>query len=194
LDAIAWVESWYENEGLPSLFKIVDGPGLAPGLVEAISAAAYRPRTDTIMMVAPVGGLADPNVALSATTDDAFEAAFAAASPHPGDARERLDTLARVPPPRAFARLDLEDVPAAVGACGVEGAWAGLFAMRTDAAYRRRGLARRVLGSLLAWAAVAGAQRAWLQVEADNVSAINLYAAAGFGEAYRYRYWSRAGA
>jgi GNAT superfamily N-acetyltransferase len=194
LDAIAWVESWYESEGLPGLFKIVDQPDLSPGLLEAISAAAYRPRTETLMMVAPVGGLADPDVALSDVTDDAFETTFTAAAPHPGDARERLDTLARVPPPRAFARLDLEDVPAAVGACGVEGPWAGLFAMRTDAAYRRRGLARRVLGSLLAWAAGAGAQRAWLQVEADNVSAVNLYATAGFEEAYRYRYWSRAGA
>jgi ribosomal protein S18 acetylase RimI-like enzyme len=90
-----------------------------------------------------------------------------------------------------FARLDVGGAPAAIGACAVEGDWAGVFAMRTDPAHRRLGLARRVLGTLLAEASAAGARRAWLQVEDGNPGAIALYRGAGFAEAYRYRYWAR---
>ena len=66
-----------------------------------------------------------------------------------------------------------------------------MFAMRTDPRFRRQGLARRILASLMAFATGAGASRAWLQVEAENTGAIALYKAAGFAEAYRYRYWRR---
>jgi N-acetylglutamate synthase len=52
-------------------------------------------------------------------------------------------------------------------------------------------LARRVLRALLAEAKGLGAERAWLQVEADNAAAIALYADEGFEPAYLYRYWTR---
>jgi N-acetylglutamate synthase len=74
----------------------------------------------------------------------------------------------------------------------VEGEWAGVFGMRTVAALRRRGLARRVFESLCAMACGAGARRGYLQVEAGNDAAVALYAGSGFVEAYRYRYWAQA--
>jgi ribosomal protein S18 acetylase RimI-like enzyme len=80
--------------------------------------------------------------------------------------------------------------PAAIGAAAVEGDWVGIFAMRTAPAHRRHGLARRILRALLAWSRTEGASHAWLQVEADNASAISLYVSAGFREAYRYSYWA----
>ena len=45
--------------------------------------------------------------------------------------------------------------------------------------------------ALLAEAQDLGAERAWLQVEAENAPAIALYAAEGFEPAYLYRYWTR---
>jgi ribosomal protein S18 acetylase RimI-like enzyme len=190
-DAIAKVEQWYSKHGLPCVFKVVDAPDIAPGLADALVVLGYRPRTETVMMVAPAVGRDDPAVTLSGELDAGFVAVFTAAAVDPGDARERLETLVRVPRPRAFARANLDDEPAAVGASGVESEWAGIFSMRTGSAFRRRGLARRVLLALLDWAACSGARRVWLQVEADNVGAIRLYEAAGFKEAYRYRYWRR---
>jgi GNAT superfamily N-acetyltransferase len=192
-EAVAAAETWYDGQGLAPVFKIVDRAFQPPGLVDHLSSHGYRARTETIMMTGPVGGLGDSAVALGEAVDDGVAAVFAATADSPGDARERLETLARIPGPRAVARLDMGGVPAAIGACAVGDGWAGLFAMRTETAHRRQGLARRVLGALLAWERGAGADRAWLQVEADNAAAISLYAAAGFVEVYRYRYWSRPG-
>lgn len=193
-DAIAAVEAWYAERSLPPLFKIIDG-GVAPaGLHEALERLGYRARTETLMMVAPMGGGlgADAGVSVTDRLDEAFAAVFAAAgSGDPGDARERLEALGRIAPPRAFARLDVDGEAAAIGACAIDGSWAGVFAMRTDPRHRRQGLARRILGALMARAGEAGATRAYLQVEADNEAALSLYRAAGFAEAYRYRYWGK---
>ena len=189
--AIARVESWYESHALPPLFKIVDAACVPPTLPERLVALGYRPHTETIMMIGPTVGSPAPGVVVGEVVDDDFAAVFAATAHGAGDARERLETLERVPRPRAFARLDATGSPAAIGACAAEGDWAGVFAMRTDPRFRRQGLARRILASLTAFAASAGAARAWLQVEAVNTGAIALYQGAGFTEAYRYRYWEK---
>ena len=192
-DAIASVEAWYAGQSQPPLFKIVEAAASST-LIDDLRRAGYRPRTETLMMTAPAVRGSDAGVLLTADLNDAFAEVFVAAGPgDPGDSRERLEALARVPKSRAFASLDIAGRPAAIGAVAVEGEWAGVFAMRTDPAHRRQGLARRVLGALTGFAASQGAARVWLQVEAANVAAISLYAAAGFGEAYRYRYWERGG-
>jgi GNAT superfamily N-acetyltransferase len=191
-DAIAGAEAWYAGQSLPSLFKVVDAACAPATLTERLAAVGYRPHTETIMMIgATAAGAPDPAVALDEGLDSRFAAVFAATAHGPGDAQERLETLARVPTPRAFARLDVAGSPAAIGACAADGDWAGVFAMRTDPRFRRQGLARRILSSLTGFAASAGATRAWLQVEAENAGAISLYEAAGFAEAYRYRYWQK---
>jgi GNAT superfamily N-acetyltransferase len=65
---------------------------------------------------------------------------------------------------------------------------AGIFEMETEAARRRRGHAASVLASALKWALSRGARTAWLQVNADNMAARQLYERFGFGEVYRYAY------
>ena len=191
-DAVAAVEAWYAARGLPSLFKIVESACAPDGLIGRLTALGYRPRTETMMMTGPTETVAaDTAIRVVREVDDTFAAVFSATATDLGDSAERLDTLARIPMPRGFARADIAGEPAAIGACAVEGEHAGVFAMRTDPRFRRRGLARRVLSALLADAAASGATRAWLQVEANNAGAIALYAEAGFVEAYRYRYWER---
>jgi ribosomal protein S18 acetylase RimI-like enzyme len=46
--------------------------------------------------------------------------------------------------------------------------------------------------ALLSAGGAAGAQGAYLQVEAGNDPAVSLYRTFGFSEAYRYLYWARA--
>jgi GNAT superfamily N-acetyltransferase len=190
-EAIAAVEAWYAARRLPPVFKVVEAA--VPDLTGALAEAGYRSDTETLMMIGPVGGAPDPEVAVCEAVDAGFAEVFAAAgSSDPADARERLEALGRIAPPRGFARLDVGGAPAAIGACAVERDWTGVFGMRTAREHRRQGLARRVFRALMAASAAAGARHGYLQVEADNAAAIALYADEGFAEAYRYRYWRKA--
>lgn len=187
-EAVDAVERWYGAQGLPALFKPVDGL-VDSGLIAELERRGYQPRTETLMMV---GELTDQEgvARLTAVPGPEFARVFEAAQANPADAAERMDAFRRIQPPRFFACVDAEGEPAAIGGGAVEGEWAGLFGMRTIPEWRRRGLARQVAGALLAAAKDAGARRGYLQVEANNDPAIGLYGSLGFREAYRYRYWA----
>lgn len=64
----------------------------------------------------------------------------------------------------------------------------GLFELCVRADMRGMGLARTITAAALRWARLRGAQRAWLQVEAANAPAYELYRSFGFDETYRYFY------
>ncbi|OYW28421.1 MAG: GNAT family N-acetyltransferase [Caulobacter sp. 12-67-6] len=190
--AIEAAEAWFVSRGLPRRFKLTEGATAPADLSQRLSRRGYADCKKTLVMVGPALGRADPAVAFSAAPDASFEAVFtASAGGNVEDARERLETLARIPAPARFARLDIDSRPAALGACAVGGEWVGLFGMRTAVEHRRKGLARLVLRGLLAEAASLGAVHAYLQVEADNAPAIALYEVEGFRTAYTYRYWVR---
>jgi len=190
-EAVAWAEAWYVRRGLPTLFKIVEAACDPAELPQFLTARGYRPHTETLLMTGGVNGVESGVVSVSDRLEAQFADVFAATGAGQGDSAERLAALARMPTPRGFARLDIDGATAAIGACAVDGEWAGVFAMRTDPRRRRSGLARGVLGGLLAFAQRSGARHAYLQVEATNIAALALYRQAGFEEAYRYRYWSR---
>lgn len=189
--AIEAVEAWYAARGLPPRFKLTDGVFAPPDLAERLAARGYRSGHETLVMAGATGGEGDAGVRLSSTPDATFEAVFTASAGDPEDGRERVEALGRMPPPALYARLEIDGAPAAIGVAALGGGVVGVFGMRTVPTHRRKGLARRVLRSLLAEARQRGAERAWLQVEAGNASAIALYAAEGFEPAYRYHYWSR---
>ncbi|HWF00287.1 MAG TPA: GNAT family N-acetyltransferase [Caulobacteraceae bacterium] len=188
--SIDFVEAWLRARGLPPMFKLAPAAVWPADLAERLARRGYRSHTETLLMVGPAKGAAATGVTLSRDWDDDFAAVFTGVAADPGDAMERLAALRRVPQPRRLAVARVDARAAAIGACAIEGSWVGIFAMRTLAQARRQGLGRSVLSSLLAAGAEAGAQRAWLQVEAVNAGAIALYEAAGFMEAYRYAYWT----
>jgi N-acetylglutamate synthase len=190
-EAIAAVEAWYAARGLPSRFKLTDGVSASEDLAERLAARGYHAGKDTLVMAGPAKGEGDPVVRISSMPDATFETVFTATAGDPEDGRERIEALGRIPAPACFARLDVDGAPAAIGVAALGGGFAGVFGMRTAPAHRRKGLARRVLRTLLAEARQGGVERAWLQVEADNAAAIALYADEGFEPAYRYRYWRR---
>jgi N-acetylglutamate synthase len=55
---------------------------------------------------------------------------------------------------------------------------------------RRRGVGSAIVDGLSSWASGRGADRAYLQVEADNDGAIAFYAERGFVIAHSYHYRS----
>lgn len=70
----------------------------------------------------------------------------------------------------------------------VDGGDVGVFGMAVDPVQRGRGIARALLADLLDAAVARGADRAYLQVEADNEAALALYRSTGFASHHRYRY------
>jgi len=69
--------------------------------------------------------------------------------------------------------------------------WVGLSCLAVTPEARRRGIGRLLTRSALRSAADRGARRAFLQVEAANRGAADLYATEGFQPAERYAYWQR---
>lgn len=78
-----------------------------------------------------------------------------------------------------------------VYACGVgvlEGDYFGLFNILTAPEWRGKGYAGQLLNGMMDWARQRGGKYAYLQVVADNASALRLYQKLNFQEAYRYWY------
>ena len=67
--------------------------------------------------------------------------------------------------------------------------WLGLSALKVAEDQRRHGHARTLCRALMAWGADQGATRAYMQVIADNASAIALFESMGFSLHHRSRYW-----
>jgi N-acetylglutamate synthase len=92
------------------------------------------------------------------------------------------------PLPQTGAIIREGDRVVACGLAKLEGAHAGLFAVNTSPAYRRKGLGVAIVGSLLGEAVRQGARVAYLQVTADNVAGLALYRPFGFTPVYDYWY------
>lgn len=75
--------------------------------------------------------------------------------------------------------------------CVCDHEFAGIFDLVSVRAQRRQGHATRLIKSALLWAQRQGAKKAFLQVEAQNQSAVQLYRSMGFETIYHYDYWQR---
>jgi N-acetylglutamate synthase len=192
-EKVAYCEHLYAKAGLPAIFRITPFCQ-PPGLDGYLEQRGY--------------GTFDFTAVESARLEHAPEGAEALA-PMPlsrwveavGDLRGSSSEQ------RAghFARLEgcpLERRPVAVveggaiiatGLSIVEDGAVGLFDIVTHEAHRRRGLARRIVASLLANAWRDGARQAYLQVDRDNTPARRLYSTLGFEEQYLYWYRGREG-
>lgn len=109
-----------------------------------------------------------------------------------GRYREHMGTfeglLSRLEGRSGFATTCIDGAPVATGLTVLDGSWAGIFAMATLPAARRRGAGRGVLLGLTRWALQQNAQQLYLQVEKANQTALRLYRHAGFVPRYEYHY------
>ncbi|WP_392672388.1 GNAT family N-acetyltransferase [Streptomyces sp. LN785] len=196
-EALARVERWYGDRGLPAYIQTATG---AEGAQEELCAELERHgwhREVTaevrIAALAPIGDLdADVSqVRLSRGTDEAWLSRyhrFDTPGPH---VRKVLGSGPSV----WFASVpgDAEgDAPAAIGRCVVDGRWVGFMAVEVGPGHRRRGLATAVMAALARQALDEGASAAWLQVEADNEGARALYDRMGFVTHHLYHHFRSA--
>ena len=196
--ALARVEAFYAERGLPALVAV---PHPAPGLgedldvVALLAARGWAVRTPTLVMTAATDDLAGAaevplppgaRVVTSATPDEDWLARYRyLGSPGVPPAGRRILVSADE---QVFVRVLDGEETVAIARGSLSPGWAGVTAVETAPAHRRRGLGRRLLAEVADWARSRGAASTYLQVSADNTGARALYGGAGFGVHHAYHY------
>jgi ribosomal protein S18 acetylase RimI-like enzyme len=199
-EKLRYCEAVYASQGLPTIVCV---PSTAdPYLSQVLDERGY-------------GLPEDESRVLFADLREAPTQAFSAAGIEEGfPGAAWLETVARLQGQSERARqthrriLENLSVPAAfaasrlldgqIGALAFGAVHDGLVCVNsvvTDPAFRRQGLARKAVSTVMAWAqSQHGATGACLSVVADNAPAVALYEALGFSrEVYRYQYRRRPG-
>jgi len=192
---IPYCERVYQERHLPVLFRITpfDQP---PELPDVLAARGYDAFDTTLVQVARLERPPELPVPVDfevvAPGADAFADAVALlqeSSPEQRDAY--FERLVSSPLTTRALLAHVDGRPVGVGTVMLEDGLAGVFSMATAPDLRRRGVATSLLGALLTWAWGLGASHAYLQVDAENQRALDVYRKFGFATAYTYHYCGR---
>jgi GNAT superfamily N-acetyltransferase len=194
---IALAAAVYGEAGLPMIVRVT--PFARPlGLDEALAARGWDRQDDTrVMVCADLRCFADmparppePGVTLRRLENEPFAHAVGALRGSPSEqCVAHAQRLAHAP--LRFEGWTLTDDQGQLLCCGQvarEADLVGLFDVFTATPARGRGWARWLCTRLLQQAHADGAQRAYLQVEADNSAARAVYHRLGFADVYAYHY------
>jgi len=201
--AIAAVETWYRERGLPAAFAVtwaldepVDRRG---GEVDAeLRARKYALDTPTLVLTAATremaaaalrpGSVPLPDglrLDLADEPDDGWLGVYRyRGRPLPAVARQVLLSA----PAQTFVSVRDGERTVAVGRGASSRGWTGVTAMQVAESHQRRGLGREVLGALAGWALQRGDRAAYLQVAEANSAARGLYASVGLRPHHGYHY------
>jgi ribosomal protein S18 acetylase RimI-like enzyme len=183
------LEEPYRALGLPPIWRLTP---LAPDGTDALLAGAgYRRIDESLIQRAPIESqfVADAAVRIAGEPSDDWLAGFAALSPVAPQHRETMARMLRsIAAPAGVARVEQDGQLVAFALGVVDGDHVGLFDVLVAPQARRRGLARRLTQSVVAWGREHGARFAYLQVVASNAAALPLYAELGFRTVYSYAY------
>lgn len=191
------VQAAYAAAQLPCIVRIT--PFTQPPSLDAeLHARGWHRFDDTrVMLIERLDGFAAPPAAPAGLRAEApgnggYAEAVGRLRGSPLAQRQaHAERLAASPVP--YRGLLLKDEEGAVVACAqmaIEDELVGLYDVFTAPSQRGRGLARWLCATLLAQARAAGAQAAYLQVDADNAAARHVYASMGFRDGYAYHYRS----
>lgn len=196
-EKIALCERAYAEAGLPMIVRIT--PLAIPAdLDDVLARLGWRRFDDTRVMVLPqlrlpsAAALPD-GVSFESVSGESL--ARLVGGLRGSSAAQRAAHAERLAlAPAMWCGLAVRHADGSTLACGqiaVGGELAGLYDVFTAPAARGRGLARALCTQLLIVAGTAGARRAYLQVEADNLPARAIYRGLGFADAYAYHYRTR---
>lgn len=192
-EVIKEIEALYASHGLRAVFRIPALPAF-DGFSAALRAVGYEARKPTRVMVASVTDMRaaakGEDAEVMTARDDGWRAVFLGEGFDPVDGASRVQLLGRSQH-GAYACVRVDGQTVAAGMGSFSHGWASVHGMRTLPAYRGRGMAGRILGAIAAQAIERSVARAFLQVEAPNIAAQELYLRFGFVAVWDYAYWSR---
>jgi len=188
-ERIARAARRFDAYGRPLTFRI--SPLAAPAISAHLDAEGWSHFGESLVMRAPLSralvGEAIHQIPLK-DMGRFIGAAIAINSLDPALRPGLSEIISSIQPKAGLFVLEDEGQPVSTAICVHDGDLAGLFEVATQEGRRGQGHGRRTLLSALKWAHTNGASQAWLQVEADNESAVGLYRSMGFDEVYRYHY------
>ncbi len=183
------LEAPYKARGLPPVWRLT--PLAPPDADKILAADGYRRLDESFVQVAAIDRrfAADPEVQIAPSPSPAWLAAFAEQSPvAPAHRGTMARMLASIAAPVCFAHVGDAEGPIAFALGVADGEHVGVFDVLVAPRARRRGLARRLTCSIVAWGRTRGARLAYLQVVATNAAALPLYRSLGFETVYSYAY------
>jgi len=186
---MADLERPYRERGQPPIWRLTP---LAPaGTDTALANRGYRRIDESLVQRAALDHrfAADPAVLIAPSPPPAWIAGFAGLSPVAPHHRATMARLLHsIAAPVGFASVEVDGQLLAFALGVVDGDHVGLFDVLVAPTARRRGLARRLTQSIGAWGRSHGARHVYLQVVANNIAALLLYAELGFETVYSYAY------
>ncbi len=193
-EAVDRVERWYRRRNLTPQFQMFDDADEA--LISELDARDWEHEAESVVMAsrleAAMAAVPSPTsrrwtVTVSGEPSPLFAELL-------GDGRRLEEVTTTALPQRFVTVVDDRRQLLGGGMTTIDGEWAGILSMKTQPEARRRGVASTVIRQLADSAMEQGAQRGWLQVQADNIAAVTLYERLGFETAHRYRYRFQASA
>jgi len=188
LDKIRYCENVYARANLRTIFRLTTVVDTAP-LDETLEARGYERIDPTLVLVRPIDGGRPANPGFVEMPRGEWLDAYVRNAEVPANgAQLHALLLAGIQSEHVFGAIAADGVPIACGLAVLERELLGLFDLVTHPSGRRRGYARTLVESLLAWGASRGARHTYLQVIEANHPARALYERLGFVELYRYWY------
>ncbi|KAA1400233.1 GNAT family N-acetyltransferase [Aeromicrobium ginsengisoli] len=181
--ALDRVLEFYGSHDVPALAQVVVGSAAERDFLDARWTPMAGYHGGAVVQVADLDPAYDTDGAarIAPTADDDWLANYGRVN-DPAAARAVLEGPATV----GFVSIGSPAV--AIGRVVVTGEWAGIACVEVAPDQRRRGLARRVVETSLAWAVERGADKAYLQTMRTNHAALALYEPYGFVDHHDYRY------
>jgi N-acetylglutamate synthase len=187
------IEQLYTQAGLPPCLRLT--PLAAAGGREQIAARGYAVRDTSIGMIAPLASIGEHVDASLRISPAATPEWIAGVCAHQTGAKRNAAHLAAIVGgirlPAAFATLEQDGRPEAFAMSVSDRGMAEIGSVVVSAHQRGKGLGRRLMQGLMAWAAMQGCHSAFLQVESGNSAAVSLYASLGFEALYTYETWAK---
>lgn len=177
--AISAVERFYGAHGAPSVFTVCEA-SVPDGLDARLAERGYDRRGDHVTM----GKAVDASVAAPAPARiaQAFDEGWLAVylSGLSADRRDAAPGILGRLPPAAYVSFWRDGRVIASGLTIIDGDLASVQCMATLSEARRTGAASAVLAAIEHHAAAAGARYLYLQTDAGNIAARELYRRAGY--------------
>ncbi|MEM7761056.1 MAG: GNAT family N-acetyltransferase [Cyanobacteria bacterium P01_A01_bin.40] len=192
LPKIARCEKIYRRFNLSPMFRLANIPRLA-ALDQNLAELGYLKQDNVSVQVKNIAAhkflTSELDITLESELSEEWLDHFVHAANLPTQYWQTLSTILEIiPHPTCYAYLKDRHRFCSCGLGVLENNYLGLFNIVTAKKQRGQGYASQLISAMLNWGQLNGASQAYLQVEAENQSGINLYNKLGFSEFYQYFY------